>query len=144
MKIYMDVCSYNRPFDNQEQDRIYLEAEAVLSILNHCYKGGWILIASDIIDFEISNMVNLSKKEKVLELCSIASEKVAVTSEVEKRAIEIQKVGIKPFDSFHLALAESAGADIFLTTDDKLIKLSDKISLKVRVENPLNWIAEVL
>ena len=33
MKIYMDVCSYNRPFDNQEQDRIYLEAEAVLSIL---------------------------------------------------------------------------------------------------------------
>ena len=144
MKIYMDVCSYNRPFDNQEQDRIYLEAEAVLSILNYCHKGGWTLIGSNIIDFEVSKMANPSKKEKVMELCSIASEKVVATSEIEKRAVEIQQIGIKPFDSFHIALAESAGADIFLTTDDKLIKLSNKILLNVKVENPLNWIAEVL
>ena len=144
MKIYMDVCSYNRPFDNQEQDRIYLEAEAVLSILNHCHEGGWVLVGSNVIDFEVSNMTKLTKKEKVMELCSIAREKVVVTSEIEKRVVEIQQIGIKPFDSFHIALAESAGADIFLTTDDKLIKLSRKILLNVKVENPLNWVAEVL
>ncbi|MDR1616551.1 MAG: PIN domain-containing protein [Syntrophomonadaceae bacterium] len=144
MKIYMDVCSYNRPFDNQEQDRIYLEAEVVLSILNHCHKGGWTLIGSNIIDFEVSKMTNPAKKEKVMELCSIASERVLVTAEIEKRAVEIQQIGIKPLDSFHIACAESAGTDIFLTTDDKLIKLSSKISLKVKVENPLNWVAEVL
>lgn len=144
MKIYLDVCSYNRPFDNQDQDRIYLEAEAVLSILKHCYEGRWILVSSNVIDFEISNMTNLSKKEKVMELCKIAGEKVMVTEKIEQRAVEIQQIGIKPFDSFHIALAESAGADVFLTTDDKLIKLANKISLNVKVKNPLSWVAEVL
>ena len=29
-KLYLDVCSLNRPFDDQLQDRIKLEAEAIL------------------------------------------------------------------------------------------------------------------
>ena len=143
MKIYMDACSYNRPFDSQEQDRVHLEAEAILSILNHCGSNGWTLVSSNVIDLEVSNIKSVSKREKVIELCSIASEKVTVNSKIEQRAIEIQQVGIKPFDSFHIALAESAEADILLTTDDKLIKLSRKIQLDVKVENPLNWFTEV-
>jgi hypothetical protein len=31
--IYLDVCCLNRPFDDQTQERIRLEAEAVLHIL---------------------------------------------------------------------------------------------------------------
>ena len=30
MKIYLDVCCLNRPFDDQTQDRIHLESEAVV------------------------------------------------------------------------------------------------------------------
>lgn len=33
MKIYLNVCCLNRPFDDQTQTRIHLEAEAVLSII---------------------------------------------------------------------------------------------------------------
>ncbi len=33
MKIYLDNCCYNRPFDDQTQDRIHIESEAVLVIL---------------------------------------------------------------------------------------------------------------
>jgi len=29
MKVYMDVCCYNKPFDNQGDDRIHIESEAV-------------------------------------------------------------------------------------------------------------------
>jgi len=32
MKIYMDVCCLNRPFDDQKQDRIRVESDAVLAI----------------------------------------------------------------------------------------------------------------
>ena len=32
MRIYLDVCSFNRPFDDQSQLRIRLEAEAKLKI----------------------------------------------------------------------------------------------------------------
>lgn len=40
MRIYLDVCCLNRPFDDQTQDRIHLEAEAVLTILKYIEKNG--------------------------------------------------------------------------------------------------------
>jgi hypothetical protein len=33
-RIYLDVCCLNRPFDDQRQDRIRLEAEAIERILD--------------------------------------------------------------------------------------------------------------
>ncbi len=72
MRIYMDVCCLNRPFDDQYQDRIKIEAEAVLAILFHCQKG-WQLISSDIVDIEISKTQNPYKKQKATMLASIAT-----------------------------------------------------------------------
>jgi hypothetical protein len=40
-KVYLDVCCLNRPFDDQQQDRVHLEAEAVLLILKRCEAGEW-------------------------------------------------------------------------------------------------------
>jgi hypothetical protein len=65
MKIYFDVCCLNRPFDDQTQDRIHLEAEAVLSIFNHSRKSGWSIIGSDAIEFEIEKMPDHDKRLKV-------------------------------------------------------------------------------
>ena len=55
-------------------------------------------------------------------------------------------MGFKPFDALHLACAESGNADVFLTTDDRLIKRSKRFisELRVRVENPLSWLLEVI
>jgi len=36
IRVYMDVCCLNRPFDDQSEDRIKMESEAVLMILNRC------------------------------------------------------------------------------------------------------------
>jgi hypothetical protein len=41
LRIYVDVCCLNRPFDNQTQDRIRLEAEAVILILKRFEVGEW-------------------------------------------------------------------------------------------------------
>jgi len=48
-------------------------------------------------------------------------------------------------DALHVACAELAEADIFLTTDDKLGKIYDKDprKFKVRIANPLDWLEEV-
>ena len=56
MKIYLDVCCFNRPFDDQLQDRVHLESEAVLSILNHSQVSNWVLIGSEAVDSEISKI----------------------------------------------------------------------------------------
>lgn len=39
MKVYLDNCCYNRPFDDQTQERIHLESEAILMILQHAQSG---------------------------------------------------------------------------------------------------------
>jgi predicted nucleic acid-binding protein len=146
MKIYLDVCCLNRPFDDQTQDRIHLEAEAILSILNHSRTAGWSVIGSDAIDYEISKMPDNDKRLMVQILSSLHDAHVRVDAGVEKRALELKIAGLKPLDALHVACAEKAKVEILLTTDDNLLHkaLKNKRTLKVKVENPLRWVMEVL
>lgn len=65
MRIYLDVCCFNRPFDDQTQDRIHLESETVRAILNRCQSGEWKLVGSEIVDFEISKIPDDDRRQKV-------------------------------------------------------------------------------
>ena len=51
--IYLDVCCLNRPFDDQTQERIRLEAEAVMLIFNRCQNTQWQILGSEAIDDEL-------------------------------------------------------------------------------------------
>jgi len=146
MKIYLDVCCLNRPFDDQTQDRIHLEAEAILSILNHSRTAGWNVIGSDAIDYEISKLPDDDKRLMVQILSTIQDAHIKVDAGIEKRAVELKRVGLKPMDALHVACAEKGKADILLTTDDNLIvkALKNQRTLKVKVKNPLRWVMEVL
>ena len=146
MKIYLDVCCLNRPFDDQSQDRVHLEAEAILSVLNHSKTAGWAVIGSEAIDYEISRMPDKDKRLLVQILSSAHDVFVRIDAGVEKRAIELKKVGLKSLDALHVACAEKAKAEIFLTTDDNLLNKAVKSekTLKVKVENPLRWVMEAL
>ncbi len=50
------------------------------------------------------------------------------------------------FDAVHLACAESGNADVFLSTDDRLLKRAKRLSKKIRVKvmNPLDWLQEMI
>ena len=146
MKIYLDVCCLNRPFDDQTQDRIHLEAEAILSILNHSQTTGWSVIGSDAIDYEISKMSDNDKRLMVQILSTRHDAHVKVDVGVERRAVELKRAGLKSLDALHVACAEKGKADILLTTDDNLLSkaLKNQRTLKVKVENPLRWVMEVL
>lgn len=52
MKIYLDNCIFNRPFDNQKDIRIKIETEAKLYIQEQIKNEKIILIWSYILDFE--------------------------------------------------------------------------------------------
>jgi len=146
MIIYLDVCCLNRPFDDQTQDRIHLEAEAILSILNHSQTAGWSVIGSDAIDYEISKMPDNDKLLMVQILSTMHDAHVKVDAGVERRAVELKRAGLKSLDALHVACAEKGKADILLTTDDDLLSkaLKNQRTLKVKVENPLRWVMEVL
>lgn len=146
MKIYLDVCCLNRPFDDQTQDRIHLEAEAILAVLNYSRMSGWSVIGSDAIDFEIGRMPDHDKRLKVQILSTLHDVYVKVDAGVERRAMELRQMGLKDLDALHVSCAERAKAEVFLTTDDHLLSkaLQNRKILKVRIENPLRWVTEVL
>jgi len=54
MKIYLDNCCFNRPFDDQSQLRIRLESEAKLKIQEDIRAGIHELVWSYILDYENS------------------------------------------------------------------------------------------
>ena len=144
MRIYLDNCCLNRPYDDLRDDMVRMEAESVISIIARCEDGGWEFCASDVLLDEIDNSTNLVKKQKVLLLYRAAARHIDMTAAVVMRAKEIEGMGIQPYDSLHLASAEAGGADVFLTTDRKLINAAKRFDLKIRVMNPLIWLTEVL
>lgn len=144
MVIYLDVCCWNRPFDDQSQNRVRLEAEAVLSILEMVGEGKLDVAGSSVVDDELSQMPDDERREKVELLLTLASSHIPLTAAIERRAVELQKWNIAPLDALHLASAESAHVDCFLTTDDALLRkaLREKCGLKVKIENPARWLIE--
>ena len=143
MKIYMDVCCFNRPFDDQTQDKMRIESDAILAILSRCMSGEWQLLSSEALDIEIEKIRDKWKKSKVDELYKLAEEKIMLNDEIIKRAFEIQNFGLKSFDSLHVASAEYLKADIFLTTDRNLVRATGRLKLDTKTANPLNWFMEV-
>ena len=61
------------------------------------------------------------------------------------RGKQLEVLGFKELDALHLACAERGSADIFLTTDDGLLRSAKRANsqLRVRVENPYMWFQEV-
>ena len=147
MKIYFDVCCLNRPYDDQTQDRIHLETVAIMAILKHIELKEWLWISSGVVNYEISKTNDEERKCRLYSLVHWTTEFVAVEQDCYDRAKEIQQqVGIKTYDALHIACAEKGEADVFLSTDDKLIKASKrkKKHIKIKVENPLKWLQEVI
>jgi predicted nucleic acid-binding protein len=141
-RIYFDVCCLNRPFDDSSQDRIRLEAEAVLSIYQKCRLGEWTLLTSEVIESELRQTPDTQRVELIMAALAIASEKAQLDSALKQRAVELVKLGLKPFDAAHIASTEAIAADVFLTTDDRLIRKATphQTSLNVLVSNPVTWL----
>ncbi len=145
MIIYLDNCCYNRPFDDQTQERIHLESEVILTVLKMGQMKQVVIAGSDILELEMNRMQDENKKQKVLDLYRVAGMHISYTERIKERSAEIMSVSkIRAFDSLHIASAEQAKADVFLTTDDKLEKMAEKLELETRVVNPLRFAWEVI
>ena len=137
--IYMDCCCFNRPNDDQRQDKIRIETDVILAILKRCENQTWSLITSDVLLYEIMKNPNPYNRSKTLMLFSIGKEKIALEKKIIDRAKEIQNFGIKDLDSLHFASAEYKKVDVLLSVDADFIKYSKNIKTNLIVENPVNW-----
>jgi predicted nucleic acid-binding protein len=146
LRIYLDVCSLPRPFDDQRQARIRLEAEAIKLIIARVENGKLEWLTSAVVDYEVAQNPNAERALKAKLLATYAGTRVLVGANETARANEIEQLGFTGVDALHLACAESGAADVFLTTDDKLLKRAALVAtrLDVRVANPLQWAQEMI
>ena len=144
--IYLDVCCLNRPFDDQTQERIRLESEAIILIFRHIETQDWQWVSSEIVDFEIDKMPDSERKYRIHAMKIFSTQSIITTDSQIVRAEALQAKGFNSYDAWHLACAEHGAADVMLTTDDKLKCLANRYSdmLYLRVENPLIWLQELL
>ena len=143
MKIYLDNCCFNRPFDDQKQLRIKLEAEAKLRIQEEIRSGTFQLVWSYILDYENSKNPYLDRRLQINEWKQYADMDIVENGELITHAHSLQKLDLGKLDSMHVACAISANCDYFLTTDDKILKKSYQIC-RIQVADPILFIKEAL
>jgi hypothetical protein len=102
----------------------------------------WRLAGSDAIELELSKMGNQYKLSKVLDLYSLRSSRLTVNERVKARSRELQRLGLRFFDSSRLVLPEIYKQDVLLTTDDAFIKTAARFEVAVPVNNPVVWLME--
>jgi len=123
MKVYLDLCVYNRPFDDQGQERVALETGAFIYLLEKIEKGSHILIVSEALTYENNKSFNEQRKARIASYFRLAREFVGADFSDMERVNVLKKLGFPDIDAFHIALAEKARADYFVTCDDDIIKL---------------------
>src|SRR5215208_512015 len=93
VRVYLDVCCLQRPFDDQRQARIHLEAEAVKLILARIEHGEFFWISSEVVDDEISRNVDADRALKAELLARHATFRINLTETEMARGTELEKLG---------------------------------------------------
>ena len=144
VRIYLDACCLNRLTDDQDQQRIAEEAEAVEQILRllRANKIEW--LSSTVLEAETSNNPDPERRREVQVLLLLAANTIPLDGQIIERAKGLEAVGYGAFDALHLSSAEAGEANVLLTTDDRFIKRAARRvgSPRVRVVNPVEWLRE--
>lgn len=139
IRVYLDNCAYNRPYDDQSQMKIELETQAKLKI-QRLIKEKQIELASSYMSlYECGENPDQDKASLITDFInSNSSVFVSLTNKasIEQRATEIMKTGIKYKDACHIASAILSGADYLISTDIRMLKYQTD---EVKLINPVDF-----
>ena len=127
--LYLDMCCFNRPYDDQTQARIRLETEAKLLIQENIKDCKYRLAWSSILDYECSNNPFPEHRQAILQWRRLAYRHIEATPEIVSKAKQLESQAIARFDALHVACALAGSVDLFITTDDRLLKKLRKLDL---------------
>jgi hypothetical protein len=136
MRVYLDNCCFNRPFDSQGQTRVRLEAEAKLCIQEKIREGALELAWSYILDYENAFNPYEDRRKAISVWRQFASADVGETEPLLKQAHLLALIGLKPKDSLHIACAMAAGCDYFVSTDDAILRRREGVQYIVIIDPP--------
>lgn len=143
MKIYLDNCCFNRPFDDQGQIRIKIETEAKLKIQEDIRSGKFQLVWSYLLDYENNKNPYSDRKSQIDNWKKYAIEDMEENNILLEKANFLNQFGFQKIDSLHIACAIATKCDYYLTTDDKILNKSNMIT-EIKIIDPIGFIKEVL
>jgi predicted nucleic acid-binding protein len=140
VRLYLDNCTFNRPFDDQNQLKIKLETEAKLFIQEKILNGKFELVWSYILEFENRQNRFYDKRNAIYSWKNIAKVHCIENDFILNYAEKLNKLNIRTKDSLHIACSIYTNSDYLITTDKKLysLKLDD-----ITIINPLSFINEL-
>jgi len=143
IKVYLDNCTYNRPYDDQSQIRISLESQAKLYIQKLIINKELYLVYSYMSLYENSENPNPEHRNSIRDFFRFAAEFIGIDKAdiIGTRAQAIREWKIKSNDAIHLACAIEAGCEYFITTDDEILK--NYHASDIHVYSPVDFISEV-
>jgi len=140
MRIYLDHCAFNRPFDDQKSIKIQLETSAKLYIQDQIKKEKYDLVWSYMSDLENSNNPNIENKISIQMWENIAKFKCRSSKNILEIGKKIINYSIRPNDALHIACAVESRCEYFITTDTGLINKSIE---NIQIINPIDFVRKM-
>jgi len=120
IKLFLDLCVFNRPFDYQGQERIALETGAFIYLLEQIEKENYILICSEALVYENNQNPDSLRRERISTYFELAKDFIKLEESDFNRARFLNEIGFPDMDALHIAIAEKGGIDFF-TCDDRIV-----------------------
>ncbi len=141
MRLYLDNCCFNRPYDDQSSLTIRLETEAKLDIQDKIKAGIFSLGWSYILDFEKSANPFFEKKTEIQHWKEVADAFAEESPAILADMNSFISVGLKPADALHIACAVALQCPYFLTVDKRILKTSSAIST-IQIMHPIDFMIQ--
>jgi predicted nucleic acid-binding protein len=144
MKLYLDLCVYNRPFDYQGQERIALETGAFIYLIEQIEKGNYTLVCSEALVYENKRNPDNLRRERISSYFKLAKYFISLEESDFERAKVLRAIGFSDMDALHIASAEKGDIDFLITCDDWMSDLYKRNAqaIKVVVMSILEFLAK--
>jgi len=100
--------------------------------------GNLKLVSSAMVVYENSRSPFPDRREWVNNCLGLAKYTKQLDEQIRAKAHDFEKEGLRAMDALHLACAEAAGVNYFLTCDDKVVNRYK--GRKIKVINPIEFI----
>jgi hypothetical protein len=141
MRLYLDNCCFNRPFDDQSSLTVRLETEAKMYIQTAIRAGQYTLGWSYILDYENAANPLPERRHEIQKWEQLADTFVSETPAILATMRTLTVIGLKPLDALHIACAQALGCEYFLTVDKGILKKALLIT-NILIMNPLQFVTE--
>lgn len=139
IRIYLDNCCFNRPYDEQRQETVRLETQAKLMVQTAIHNETLTLVWSFMLDFENSENPYDERREAIADWKALSVAYIDAQESVREKAKLLEANGIKSKDALHLACAIAGQCEFLLTTDKKFIKKGLQVQ-GIKIINPIDFI----